>query len=382
MTITRHFCRSLVLLSLSLPLLVACGQSETDSQAPAAMSFPPPAVDVATVERRSEVDWKEFTGRLEASASVVVKPRTSGYIVSIAFEDGALVKKGDLLYQVDFRTIEAEVERLQAEVLRVNAEIDLTERDLERAKSLRAKNAISQEQLDNRTTLLTQANAAAASARADLRRTQVLHAITKVKAPFDGRVSNSLVKEGSSVIAGQTVLTTLVSTDKVHAYFDVDENTYLKLQSLGFNVGSDLVTVKMGLANEKGFPHEGVIDFVDNQVDIATGTIRMRAVYENAKGHLTPGLFARLKMQIGQAYEAILIPETAIGTDLSSKFVLVLGEGNIATYRPVVLGSRRGEERIVKEGLKEGDVVIVSGLQRARPGTPVAPNDIAAKPAE
>jgi len=380
MTITRQLCRSLVFLSLSLPLLVACGQSEVD--APGAMSFPPPQVDVAEVERRLEVDWKEFTGRLEASESIVVMPRTSGYVVSIGFEDGATVKKGDLLYQIDFRTIKAEVERLEAEVLRVNAEIDLTERDLERANSLRTKNAISQEQLDNRRTLLTQANAAAESARADLKRTKVLHAITQVRASFDGKVSNSFVKVGSSVVAGQTKLTTLVSTDKVHAYFDVDEHTFLKLKSLGFDVETDAVSVAMGLANEKGFPHQGQIDFVDNQVDIATGTIRMRAVYDNAEGNLTPGLFARLKMQIGQPYDAILIPETAIGTDLSSKFVLVLGEGNVATYRPIVLGPRRGGQRIVKEGLNEGDVVIVSGLQRARPGTPVAPNDIAAAPAE
>lgn len=353
--------------------LSACSDPEAPA-GPGGMQMPPPEVDVAEVVLQEQKDWKEFTGRLEATDSIVVKPRTSGYVVSVEFEDGALVKKGDLLFQIDFRTIKAEVERLEAEVERADAEIALTERDLKRANSLREKNAISQEQLDNRRTQLTQAKATAESARAELKRSKVLYAITKVKAPFDGRVSNARVKEGSSVVAGQTELTSLVSTDKVHAYFDVDEYTYLTLRSRYPDISHSGLTVQMGLAHQKDFPYQGTVDFVDNQVDIATGTIRMRAVYENPEGDLTPGLFVRLKMQIGPAYQTVMIPDKAIGTDLSNKFVLVLGEGDVVSYRPVQLGSRRGDWRIIKSGLEVGERIVINGLQRARPGAPVSPN--------
>lgn len=353
--------------------LSACSDPEAPA-GPGAMQMPPPEVDVAEVMLQEQKDWKEFTGRLEATDSIVVKPRTSGYVVSVEFEDGALVQKGDLLFQIDFRTIKAEVERLEAEVERADAEIALTERDLKRANSLREKNAISQEQLDNRRTQLTQAKATAESARAELKRSKVLYAITKVKAPFDGRVSNARVKEGSSVVAGQTELTSLVSTDKVHAYFDVDEYTYLTLRSRYPDISHSGLTVQMGLAHQKDFPYQGTVDFVDNQVDIATGTIRMRAVYDNPEGDLTPGLFVRLKMQIGPAYQTVMIPDKAIGTDLSNKFVLVLGEGDVVSYRPVQLGSRRGDWRIIKSGLEVGERIVINGLQRARPGAPVSPN--------
>lgn len=338
------------------------------------MQMPPPSVDVVQLKTETVNDWKEYTGRIEATKNIVVKPRTSGYVVEVGFEDGARVQKGDLLFQIDFRTIKADVERLEAEVERADAEIELSERDLKRADSLRTKNAISQEQLDNRRTELTQAMAAAESARADLKRSKVLYAITKVKAPFDGHVSHSRVKTGSSVVAGQTTLTTLVSTDQVHAYFDVDEPTFLKLMSEGFDYINEEVKVMMGLAHHDGYPFEGRIDFVDNQIDTETGTIRMRAVYDNAAGELTPGLFARLKLQVGEAYEAIMVPEKAIATDLSSKYLLTVGDGNIVGFNPVQLGARRGDMRIVNTGVNAGDTVIVSGLQRAFPGAPVTPN--------
>lgn len=355
------------------------GCSNQDAPAGAPPQMPPPPVDVAPAASQTISDWKEFTGRLQASKSIVVMPRSSGYIVEVGFEDGAQVKKGDLLFQVDYRTIRADVERLKAEVARAEAEIELTERDLKRADSLRTTNAISQEQLDNRRTQLTQAKAEANSARADLKRTKVLDAITTVKAAFDGQVSDARVEVGGSVVAGQTVLTTLVSTDQMHAFFDVDEPTYLALQAQGFDYVNQEITVQMGLANQSGFQYEGRIDFVDNQVDSATGTIRMRAVYDNPNGELTPGLFARLKLQIGSAYEAVVIPEKAIATDLSSKYVLVVDDNNIVNYRPIELGTRRGEQRVIKSGLSNGERIIVSGLQRAFPGAPVMPSDITAQ---
>ena len=322
-----------LIVGLLLGLLQACDDSVTEeaSSKAAPPKRPPPSVDVMSVASQEVSDWKEFTGRLQASKSIVVMPRTSGYVVEAGFEDGAQVKKGDILFQIDYRTIRAEVERLAAEVKRAEAEIALTERDLERANSLRSTNAISQEQLDNRGTRLIKAKAEADSARADLKRTRVLHAITTVKAEFDGQVSDARVDVGGSVVAGQTVLTTLVAIDKMHAYFDVDEPTFLRLRVLGFDYKAREIKVQMGVANQEDYTYSGRIDFVDNQVNAATGTIRMRAVFENSKGDLTPGLFARLKLQVGEAYESIVVPEKAIATDLSSKYVMVVGENNIVS---------------------------------------------------
>jgi multidrug efflux system membrane fusion protein len=381
------FSKLLVALTV-FSLITACSEpgENQDAQAPQGAMPPPPPVTVAQVIQKEVSDWKEYTGRLEASDSIVVMPRTSGYVVSVGFEDGAHVKKGDLLFQIDYRTVRAEVQRLTAEVTRSEAEIELSERDLKRAESLRKKNAISQEQLDNSRTRLTQAIAAAESAKADLRRTKVLDAITTVKAEFDGQVSNARVKVGSSVIAGNTVLTTLVSTDKTHAYFDVDEKTFARLQALGNGKRLDEMNIPvfMGLAGEANYPHQGVIDFVDNQVDIATGTIRLRAVFSNEAGKFTPGMFARVKMQIGENYQGTLVDEKAIVTDLSHKYVLVLGENNILQYRPVQLGAKFEGMRIILSGLSAGEKIVVKGqgLPNVFPGMPVAPTEAEMAPAD
>ncbi len=365
-------------LAMVLVLMVsACGETPSET-APAGMQMPPPPVDVAEVLVQQISDWKEYTGRLQASESIVVMPRTSGYVVEVGFEDGQHVKKGDLLFQIDYRTIEAEVAQLKAEVSRVEAEIELAERDLKRAESLRSSNAISQEQLDNRKTQLVKAKAELDSAKADLRRAQVLHGITKVKAEFDGRVSHARVERGSSVMAGVTVLTTLVSTEKMYAYFDVDERTYIRMQQL--MAGKSLAEVKtpvfMSLVGDQDYPYQGQLDFIDNQIDPATGTIRVRAAFSNQHGQFTPGMFVRLKLRIGDGYQGLLIDEKAIGTDLNHKYVLVLGENDVAAYRPVKLGPRLGNLRVIREGLEPGEVIVVSGLQRVRPGTPVTPNQI------
>lgn len=359
----------------SLSLLLAGCTEEQAAPGAGMMQMPPPQVSVEAVTKQDIKEWKTYTGRLEAAQSIVVMPRTSGYVVEVGFEDGAHVKKGDLLFQVDYRTIKAEVKQLEAEVRKSAAEIELAERDLKRAESLRKKNAISQEQLDNSRTHLSKAKAALESAKANLLRSKVLEAITTVRAEFDGQVSNARVKVGSSVIAGSTVLTTLVSTDKVHAYFDVDEQTYSKLRVLakGQSLETMNIPVFMNLFGEQGYPHEGVIDFVDNQVDISTGTIRLRAAFDNAEGLFTPGMFARLKMQVGETYEGIAIDEKAIGTDLSSRYVLVVGDNNIVGYQPVELGPRVEGLRVIRSGLNGGETIITKGLQRARPGAPVSP---------
>lgn len=369
---------SLLVSILSVGLMAGCAQEEEAPQA-AGMQMPPPAVTVAEVISQEISEWKEFTGRLEAEDSIVVRPRTNGYVVSVNVEDGAKVKKGDVLFQIDYRVIRAEVGRLKADVKRAEAEIELAERDLKRAESLRTKNAVSQEQLDNSRTRLKQAIAEAESAKSDLKRSSILDAITTVKASFDGQVSNARVKVGSSVVAGSTVLTTLVSTDRVHAYFDVDEQTFARLRALADGVAlEDMgIPVFMSLFGEEGHPHQGVVDFVDNQVDITTGTIRLRAVFANKEGLFTPGMFARLKMQVGQQYQGILIDEKAIVTDLSHKYVLVLGENNILQYRPVQLGPKVQGLRAIAGGLNAGEKVVIEGqgLPTVFPGMPVAPTE-------
>lgn len=358
---------------------VFAGCSEQSAPVSQGGGMSPAEVDVLVVASTTVSDSKEYTGRLRAAKELSVIPRTSGYIVAKGFKDGERVRKGQLLFQIDDRTIRADIERLQAELNRTEAQIELAERDLKRADSLRSTNAISQERLDNRRTELKQAKATADSVRAQLKRTQVLDELSAVKAEFSGLVSDARVEVGSSVLAGQTILTTLVATDQIQAYFDVDENTYLTLKAQGFDYQNEIVEVAMALANESQFSHIGRIDFVDNELDPASGTIRMRAVYDNSKGDLSAGLFARVRLQVSDDYEAIVVPEKAIATDLSSKYVLVVDDNNIVNFRPITLGARRGESRVVVEGLSAGERIIVAGLHRAFPGAPVSPKQVDAR---
>jgi multidrug efflux system membrane fusion protein len=328
----------------SMLLLSACSE---ESAAPAVpMSMPPPAVSVAQVIEKEISEWDEFTGRLEAVKNVELRPRVSGYIESVEFTEGALVEKGQLLFKIDAQPFRSEVSRLEAELTSAQAQIDLAERDLGRASSLKQTNAISQELLDNRTTQLTKAGADADSVKAALRNAQLNLSYTNVSAPISGRVSKANITEGNYVAQGESILTTLVSTHKMYAYFDVNEHTYMQ------------------------------IDFVDNQIDTSSGTIRLRAVFENTDGLFTPGMFVRLKMQVSHAQTSILVNEIALGTDLNHKFVLVVGPDNKTEYRAVELGPRMGTLRVIASGLSKDDVIIVKGLQRTRPGAEVTPEMI------
>ena len=355
-------------------LLSACGQApEATQQMPAAQ------VSVAEVIEQPINEWDEFTGRLEAPESVDVRPRVSGFIDRVAFDEGSLVKKGDLLFQIDPRPFEAEVKRLEAQLQQARASQARTVSEARRGERLRKSNAISAELADARSSAAQEAQAAVAGIQAELDNARLNLSFTRVTAPIDGRVSRAEITEGNLVNAGQSLLTTLVSTDMVYAYFDVDERVFLKYVELARQAGGqtrDASPVYLGLSSEEGHPHLGELDFLDNQVNPQTGTIRGRAVFDNRDGHFTPGLYARLKLVGSSQYAAALIKDEAVGTDLGKKFVLVLDKDNAVQYRAIELGPKLEGLRIVRSGLAKGEKIVVNGLQRAFPGSTVDPKSV------
>lgn len=355
-------------------VLSACGKApESAAQQPAAK------VSVAEVIQQPINEWDEFTGRLEAPESVEVRPRVSGYIDRVAFREGSLVKKGDLLFQIDPRPFDAEVKRLQAQVQQARASQTRAANEARRGERLRQSNAISAELADARASAAAEAQAAVAAAQAELDNAKLNLSFTRITAPIDGRVSRAEITEGNLVGAGQSLLTTLVSTDKVYAYFDADERVFLKYVELARQSGGqtrDASPVYLGLSSEDGNPHLGQLDFLDNQVNPQTGTIRGRAVFDNRDGRFTPGLYARLKLVGSGTYDAALIQDAAVGTDLGKKFVLVLDKDNAVQYRAIELGPKLEGLRIVRKGLAKGEKIVVNGLQRAFPGSTVDPQAV------
>ncbi|KAF1032397.1 MAG: Efflux pump periplasmic linker BepF [Pseudomonas sp.] len=358
---------------LAVMVMSACGKTPT--QAGAAM--PPAKVSVAKVLEQPVNEWDEFTGRLEAPETVQIRPRVSGQIDQVAFTEGALVKKGDLLFQIDPRPFQAEVRRLEAQLAQSKAAATRSDNEAQRGDRLRQSNAISAELADSRTTAAQEARAAVAGIQAQLDLAKLNLSFTRVTSPISGRVSRADITAGNLVTADVTELTSVVSTDKVYAYFDADERVYLKYTELARQGRRGATTpVYLGLSNEDGNPHLGQMNFVDNQVNPATGTIRGRAVFDNSKGEYTPGLYARLKLVGSGTYSAVLINDEAVGTDLGKKFVLVMDADNKPAYRAVELGPKLEGLRIVRSGLSKDDTIVVKGLQRVRPGAPVAPETI------
>ncbi|MGH8354167.1 MAG: multidrug efflux RND transporter periplasmic adaptor subunit MexE [Pseudomonas sp.] len=360
------------LAALALVVLSACGRAPEATGA-----LPAAKVSVAQVLQQPINEWDEFSGRLEAPESVEIRPRVSGLIDRVAFTEGSLVKKGQLLFQIDPRPFEAEVRRLEAQLQQVRANQSRTENEARRGERLRASNAISAELADARSSAALQARAGVAAIQAELEAARLNLSFTRVTAPIDGRVSRAEITAGNLVNAGQTLLTSLVSTDKVYAYFDADERVYLKYSELARQGSRGQATpVYLGLSDEDGHPHLGQMNFVDNQVNPKTGTIRGRAVFDNRDGRFTPGLYARLKLVGSATYAAVLINDAAVGTDLGKKFVLVLDADNRVSYRGVELGPKLEGLRIVRSGLAKDERIVVKGLQRARPGMAVEPQDI------
>lgn len=347
---------------------------------------PPPAkVTVAEVIYRDVTEWDEFTGRLEAVDSVAVRPRVSGYVSSVHFTEGAVVKRGALLFQIDSRPFQAEVDRLRAERSRSDAVADRATSELQRAERLRAQDAMSKEEFDRRAAFAREVKAQTAAVDAALASAELNLEFTHVTAPISGRVGRAIVTEGNLVSTGPgeaTLLTTLVSIDPIHAHFDADEGIFLKYVNLAregrrANARATKQRIEMALAGEEGFPREGHLDFLDNRLDPSTGTIRGRAVFRNPDGDLTPGLFVRLRVPGANAYSGVLIQDRAVGTDLDKRFVFVVKSDKTIEYRPVTLGPMIDGLRVVRSGLSGGEHIVVNGLQRVRPGATVEPVTVA-----
>lgn len=349
------------------------------SQPPAAP--PPPAVTVAEVPQRDITDWDEFTGRLEAVDAVQIRPRVSGYIRRVAFDEGNGVRKGQVLFEIDPRPYEAELARAEAELERARTGAALAASEVTRAQRLVQVQAISREEFDSRTAAESQGGASVRAAEAAVAAARLNLEWTRVRSPITGRVSRAEVTPGNLVQAGPpdaTLLTTVVSLDPIYAYFEGDEQTYLKYAALARN-GSrpnsrySRTPVHLGLADEQGFPHEGYVDFVDNQLNPDAGTIRLRAVFPNKDHRFTPGLFARIRLVGSGTYPATLVLDRAVGTDQDKKFVLVLKPDSTVDYRSVQLGRLVDGFRVVTSGLEPGEQIVINGLQRIRPGIKVTP---------
>jgi RND family efflux transporter MFP subunit len=344
---------------------------------------PPPAVTVATPLSQKITEWDEYTGRFEAVETVEVRARVSGFIETVNFRDGQMVKKDDLLYVIDKRPFALAVDSARAEVDRVTATVALTSADVERAEALVRTNALTQRDSDTRKAALKQAQAQLDSARAALRTAQLNFDWTEVRAPLTGRISDTKIDAGNLIAGGAsaspTLLTTIVSTDPIRFVFDASEADYLRyarLNASGDRTSSREVAnpVRVRLADEAEWTHDGKMDFVDNQLNPRSGTIRGRAILANSDGFLTPGTFGRLRLFAGE-HEALLIPDAAIVADQTNKIVMEVGPDNQVVPKPVTLGPIVDGLRVVRGGIGKDDRIIIGGLANpfVRPGVKVDP---------
>jgi multidrug efflux system membrane fusion protein len=341
----------------------ACRHSAPTSVAP------PAAVTVAPAGQAMVTPWSEFTGQLAAVQTVEVRPRVSGYIARVDFHDGAQVRAGDPLFSIDRRPYEALLAGAHAQLARALSAVQLAKAEAARADTLYVARAMAREELETRTNALAQAMADQQAAQASVDTATLDMEWTEVRAPISGRVSRAVVTAGNYVQAGVSLppLTTIVSQNPIYVYFNADEPSYLALTR-----HEQAVSVSIALADEFGFPHQARVDFVDNQLDGTTGTIRVRAVLDNARHVFTPGLFARVRLVAGDAREVTLVEDRAVGTDQDKRYVYVVRADDIVEYRPVQLGPLDHGLRVITAGVQPGDRVIVDGLQRVRPGAKVA----------
>jgi membrane fusion protein, multidrug efflux system len=361
---------------LALLFLAGCGDKPSQ---PAAVA--PPPVTVAQPAKRTVTDWDEFTGRFEAVEEVQVRARVGGFVTSVEFRDGAVVHAGDLLYVIDSRPFEAVALQADGQLSDARAKAELAKRELDRALTLVTTSAVSESVVDQRRQTLQAAHAAEMQAEGALNAARLNIEFTHVMAPMDGRVSRHLVSAGNLVQGSEgnaTLLTSIVTMDPIYIYFDVDETTYLRNNKLWFEgrrpSSRDTPNpVQVTLTGETK-PHEGKMDFLDNRLDLSTGTLRSRAVIPNKDFSILPGQFGRVRLIGSAPYEALLLPDTAIATDQSRKIVFVVKDDDTVEAKPVTLGPLDGGLRVIREGLKAEDRVIVDGIQRARVGAKVAPH--------
>jgi RND family efflux transporter MFP subunit len=361
-------------------VLAGCARNEAAPSPP-----PAPRVSVAKVLERSITEYDEFTGRFQAVERVEVRPRVSGYIAAVTFEEGREVKKGDVLFSIDPRPYEAEQKRAKAELARARTQQGLAQSERERATKLLEQRAISREEFDTRVAGSEQAGANVQAAEAALDAAELNLTFTRVRAPISGLVSRAEITAGNLVTSGQTLLTTVVSVDPIYVEFEGDERVFLKYAALTRK--GDLADTRdsqspvwVGLADETDTPHEGKLVFLDNALDPETGTIRVRGQLSNADRRFTPGMFARVKLTGSAKYDAKLINDSAIGTDQNVRYVFAVGADNKVQYRAVKLGPVVDGMRVVRDGLNVGELIVVNGLQRVRPGTVIAPQLVAMGP--
>jgi RND family efflux transporter MFP subunit len=375
-------------------ILTLSGCSSDAAAEHAAAPPPAPQVTVARVISRTVTDSETFSGRFSAVDHVDVRPRVSGYISSVNFVDGTVVHKGQVLFVIDQRPYQADYQHAEADLDQARAQAALARAEQIRAVNLFAAHAISNDEFDTRTANARQSAANVEAAKAAVDSAALNLTFTRVTAPITGRVSRAIVTTGNLVTNGQTLLTTVVSLDPIYVEFNADEQAYLTFQKFAGNDGHKDVpastgartraapdalgnSVYVGLADENGYPHAGHLVFMDNSLDSQTGTIYARALLANPDGHFVPGLFARVKLIGNDHYPAVLINDSAIGTDQTMRFVLLLGADNKVAYRPVELGPLVDGLRVVRAGLKPGDTIVVNGLMRVRPGMQVSPQLIA-----
>ncbi|CCE10415.1 HlyD family secretion protein [Bradyrhizobium sp. STM 3843] len=376
------FKRTLNILTLSLAAaLVGCGEQKPQPQAAAA-----PPVTVAQPVKRTVTDWDEFTGRFDAMEEVQVRARVGGYVTSIEFQDGAIVHAGDLLYVIDSRPFEAVAEQAEGQLADARAKTELARREFDRATTLNQTQAVSDSVVDQRRQALQSAQAAETQVEGVMKAAKLNVEFTHVLAPITGRISRHLVSAGNLVQGSDTgtstLLTSIVTLDPIYIYFDMDEATYQKNSRLWFEgkrpSSRDTPNpVQVTLTGETKPSHDGTVNFLDNRLDVSTGTLRSRAVIQNKDLSILPGQFGRVRLIGSLPYEALLIPDTAVATDQSRKIVFVVKADDTVEARAVVLGPLDDGLRVIREGLKAEDRVIIDGIQRARVGAKVAPHPAA-----
>lgn len=362
----KHMDLRLGAVASAILLLTACG----DAGSKPAAAPPPPPVTVAKPVVKEVVERDEFTGRFDATAWVDVRARVAGYLDAVEFKDGAMVREGDLLFVIDRRPFQAAVAQADAALVSARARLEFAKQELERVERLTRSGNAPERQLDERRQQFLSAQADVNGAQAALTQARLDLGFTEVKAPISGKISRKLVTEGNLVRANETLLTTITALDPIYFYFDVDERSYLAYERMSRNGGSRQTgyEIMVALADEQDPKHKGVVDFIDNRVDQATGTMRGRAVLENKDLFLTPGLFGRILIPGSERYKAVLVPDEAIGADLDRRYVYVVADDGTVSQKVVRPGPRYDGYRIVRTGLTGDETIIVNGTQRARFG--------------
>src|SRR5262245_22916550 len=375
-----HGLRKLAVLLAVATLVVSCSDRQQQTGAP-----PPPAVTVATPVKRTVVDYDEYVGRFTAINAVEVRARVAGYLDKVHFKDGQIVKQGDLLFTIDKRPFQNSLDQARANLVQAQSNLAFTESDYTRGQQLVRDKTITEQTFEQRAQAFRNAKASVANAEAAVRQAELDLEFTDLRAPIEGRIGDRRVSPGNLVTGGTggntTLLATIVSTDPIYFEFTFDEASYLRYQRLA-TAGQDVasrnagVRVAIKLIDENDFDHEGRMDFVDNVIDRSTGTIRGRAVFANPKEVFTPGMFARVRVPGTPPYEALLVPDVAIGTEQSRRFVMVIDNQDTAHPKYVTLGQvTKDGLRVIKDGIGPDDRIVISGLMQARPGQKVRPEE-------